>query len=79
LALINANPQIHAGKARPAWKKSPSLEKVLARLHKTLQGKANPQHEDEVQDHDQPIDVSEVRLIQGIQLQVAENVHRTPL
>jgi hypothetical protein len=49
--------------ADPRGQRAPGLEEVLARLHVALEGKADAQHKDEVQQHDQPIDGGEVCLL----------------
>ena len=53
---MNASPQTHAGIDRPARKKS------LRRAHVPLQRKADAQHKDEVDQHDQPVDVREIHF-----------------
>ena len=45
--------------ADPGGQRAAGLEEVLARLHVALEGKADAQHKDEVQQHDQPIDRGE--------------------
>ena len=42
--------------ADPGGQGSTGLEKVLTGLHVALEREADAQHEDEVQQHDQPID-----------------------
>src|SRR5271163_691974 len=49
--------------ADPCWQRPPRLEEVLARLHEALQRKADAQHKDEVQQHDQPINECQIQWI----------------
>ena len=57
LAEIKASPHIHAGQ------RTASLKEILTRFHKALQGKTNAQHENEVQEHDEPIDKGQVHCL----------------
>jgi len=41
--------------ANPGRQRAPGLKEILARLHVALQGKTDPQHKHEVQQHNQPI------------------------
>jgi hypothetical protein len=47
--------------ADPCGQGAAGLEEVFARLHVALEGKADAQHKDEVQQHDQPVDGGEIQ------------------
>ena len=49
--------------AYPCRQRAASLEEVLTRFHEALQGKTNAQHENEVQEHDEPIDKGQVHCL----------------
>jgi len=60
--------------ADPCRNRSPRQEEIVAGAHIALQGKADAQHEDEVDQHDQPVDESQLHTRPACLIEMPETL-----